>query len=367
MKSIPKHRQLRDWLVTQIESGVYPYGSRLPSENDLAARFGISRQTVRQAIGALEADGFVNRVRGSGTFVADLKSAPRQATRNIGVITTYLDEYIFPSLILGIESVLSRENYTMSLGVTHNRTDNESRTLTNLNLTGFDGLIVEGTKSAMDNPNAPFYENLIQQGIPVVFVNGYYQRLNPMFVTMDDSAAGELACNALIQYGHKRIGAIFKSDDMQGRERYLGYCNALKKAEIDIDEEAVLWYTTEEIGKLFGGNMDTAVLKRLRGCTAVVCYNDQIAVRFAALLKRRGLRVSKDISISSFDNSPLAKKSVYNLTSVVYPGQQIGAMAAEMLLKYLQTGKVQGGVKIPPAIKLRGSIKNLSNHKAKEG
>ena len=74
-----------------------------------------------------------------------------------------------------------------------------------------------------------------------------------------------------------------------------------------------------EIGKLFGGNMDTAVLKRLRGCTAVVCYNDQIAVRFAALLKRRGLRVSKDISISSFDNSPLAKKSVYNLTSVVYP------------------------------------------------
>lgn len=367
MKSTPKHQQLRDWLAQQIENGAYPYGSRLPSENDLATRFGISRQTVRQAVGALEADGLVNRVRGSGTFVAEPSKGPRQPTRNIGVITTYLDEYVFPSLIQGIESVLTRENYTMSLGVTHNSPEKEARTLLNLNLTGFDGLIVEGTKSALPNPNLPFYQGLSRQGIPVVFVNGYYQQPNPMFVAVDDCAAGEMACNALLKYGHTKIGAIFKADDMQGRERFRGFCNAMQKAEAPVEEEAVVWYTTEDAGRLFGGDMDGAVVKRLRGCTAVVCYNDQIAVRLTALLKRRGLRVPKDISISSFDNSYLAKKSVYNLTSVVYPGQQIGAKAAEMLLKYLQTGKEPGGIKIPPVLKLRGSIKNLTNRKTKEG
>ncbi len=342
-----------------METGAYQYGDKLPSENELAIRFGVSRQTVRQAVGVLESEGLVRRVRGSGTFVADPQKLPRQPTGNIGVIATYLDEYIFPSLLRGVESVLAKERYAMSLGVTHNRLENEARALTNINVTGFDGLIVEGTKTACPNPNLPFYESLARQGVPLVFVNGGYPIPQALFVGMDDVAAGELACNTLLKYGHKKIAGILKSDDIQGRQRYAGFSRAMEKAGCPVEEDAVFWYDTESYDHLFGGNADNALLKRLRGFTAVICYNDQTAVRFLAMLKRLGLRAPKDLSIVSFDNSSLAKKSLFNLASVVYPGRQIGEEAARLLVEWLRSGKPGESIKIPPVIKLRGSIKKL--------
>lgn len=68
---IPLYSQLIGIIKRAITSGEAAVGSLLPSEAELCSAFGISRNTVRQAIGALEEDGFVVRKRGKGTFVAD--------------------------------------------------------------------------------------------------------------------------------------------------------------------------------------------------------------------------------------------------------------------------------------------------------
>ncbi len=72
---VPFYFQLAEMLEQEIVSGRWQPGARLPSENDLCARYALSRSTVRQSLGRLEQEGLVTREKGRGTFVAD--SRPR--------------------------------------------------------------------------------------------------------------------------------------------------------------------------------------------------------------------------------------------------------------------------------------------------
>ena len=65
----PMHVQIRNWLVARIDAGEMQEGSRLPSEHELAAQFGVSRPTVRQAVLEMARQGLVSRARGQGTIV----------------------------------------------------------------------------------------------------------------------------------------------------------------------------------------------------------------------------------------------------------------------------------------------------------
>ncbi|MBV9605652.1 MAG: GntR family transcriptional regulator [Solirubrobacterales bacterium] len=72
---VPFYFQLAELLEEEIVSGRWVPGTRVPSENDLGARYGLSRTTIRQALARLEQEGLVSREKGRGTFVSD--SRPR--------------------------------------------------------------------------------------------------------------------------------------------------------------------------------------------------------------------------------------------------------------------------------------------------
>ena len=67
----PKHEALSDWIRDRILAGAFPIGSRLPSENELAKRFQLSRQTVRQAIGTLVRENLLEAKINSAAFEVD--------------------------------------------------------------------------------------------------------------------------------------------------------------------------------------------------------------------------------------------------------------------------------------------------------
>jgi GntR family transcriptional regulator/GntR family frlABCD operon transcriptional regulator len=71
----PQHQRIREALKQQIQRGDFPQGSQLPSENDLSARFGTTRMTVRQALGELVREGFIERQHGKGSFVKSERQA----------------------------------------------------------------------------------------------------------------------------------------------------------------------------------------------------------------------------------------------------------------------------------------------------
>ena len=83
----PVHVSIRDDLRMRITVGEWAAGDRLPSETDLAARYGVARMTVRQAIGALAGEGVVVRRQGLGTFAAE-----RLPTRRVGALLSFTEE-----------------------------------------------------------------------------------------------------------------------------------------------------------------------------------------------------------------------------------------------------------------------------------
>ena len=112
----------------------------------------------------------------------------------------------------GIEHVFAQDGYSSMLFATRNRVDNERKVLTELLDKPIDGLIIEGTKTALPNPNIDLFERFSQLGIPVVFINGFYPDLkNPIYVVADDRQGGRIACEALLKKGHSRIAGIFKA------------------------------------------------------------------------------------------------------------------------------------------------------------
>ena len=128
MKEKAKYIHLFEELKRRILQGEYQNGQRLPGENEMAGEFSMSRQTVRQALSLLEQEGFIQRRQGSGTYVRRVERR-RERSWNVGVVATYISEYIFPSIMRGIEGELSEEGFFPLLSATKNRVDNERRIL----------------------------------------------------------------------------------------------------------------------------------------------------------------------------------------------------------------------------------------------
>jgi GntR family transcriptional regulator of arabinose operon len=98
-----------------------------------------------------------------------------------------------------------------------------------------------------------------------------------------------------------------------------------------ISDHAVFWYTTESRDRIFNQEL----ISKLSECSAVVCYNDEIAFRLIPLLQSTGLNVPQDISVVSFDNSTLSEISPVKITSLSYGDQNIGHVSAQKLMRLI--------------------------------
>lgn len=327
-----KYLRLAAELQAEISSGTF--AERLPTEQELAEAYGVSRQTVRQALERLVANGLIEKRQGSGSRI--LRQHAFGSDR-IAVVTSYIDDYIFPSVLQDIQRVLIQQNYSTLLFATSNTTGGERRLLQDLLNQPLGGLIVEGAKTALPCPNLDLYQRLERTGIPVVFIHGSYRELPDAVCASDDNfGGGYLATRHLITRGHSKIAGIFKSDDIQGHQRYLGYQTALRDVGLPLADGQVLWYTTEERRFLLDFDhkdlLEHFIRYYLKDCTAVVCYNDEIADKLIRLLLTKGRRVPEDVAVVSFDNSYYSDLCPVRITSLAHEAHKLGGMAAQLLL-----------------------------------
>ena len=325
---MPIYQIIASILRDEIRNGQYASGQMLPTEEQLTERFSASRQTIRQALSLLVAEGLISKLRGSGSRVHLQGDLPRSG--NIAVIATYISDYIFPGILREAESVLAANKYTAILAATRNSVYNERNILTDLLAKPIDGMLVEGTKTALPNPNRDLYSRFMERKIPIVFFNGYYPDLSgTVSVYADNFGGGYALVQYLLRSGHKTIAGIFKSDDIQGHQRYSGYLTALRDANCLISDSSVFWYTTENKHELFTEEL----AQKIAECSAVVCYNDEVAFRLIPLLQAHGIRIPQDVSVVSFDNSSLSDISPVKITSLSYGHQNIGRTSAELLMR----------------------------------
>ena len=341
----PKYKALYQWLSERILNGTYQYRQKLPSESALCSQFSLSRQTVRNALAQLETDGYIVRSKGSGSFV---NKKTRRKDKIIGVLFTTIGNYINSDILTGLESVFTKKGYSLLLEQSHNRVENETLFLKKMLESRVSGQIIEGAKSSFPSPNANLYEKLTELRIPYVFVNNYFSNIPGPSVVWDDEQASYLVTEQLIKSGHRNIAGLFRFDEIQGANRYLGYVRALMDNQIPVQEDFISWYSySNQPGEQRRQdlNVDTFTNEILETCTALICYNDFIACHVVPYLTARGVSIPDDLTVVSFDNSDITK--LYDskrIPSVEHPKEKLGELAADILLKYIEDPSANSAV-----------------------
>lgn len=342
----PKYQSIADSLRQEIETGVYSSKQLLPTEHLLCQRFQISRQTVRRALSVLEDEGLITRRQGSGSRLRERAEPGGLLNCTVAVVTTYINDYIFPGILRGMETVLTANSSAPLLFATQNQVSAERKILqTLLTIKGLDGVLIEGSKTALPNPNLDLYQKLIDQGVRLVFINGTYPELSGTpSVLADNYGGGRMLVDYLHQKGHQNIAGIFKNDDMQGTLRYAGYIEALRDLGLALEDRQICWYNTEMRESFLSESFLNATLDGFGGCSAIVCYNDEVAIRIVSHLKKRGVHVPQEMAVVSFDNSQYSELAPVRITSLSHGEQNLGELAATLLLRTLQEEQCQSQV-----------------------
>lgn len=350
-----KYMEIYEYFRDKIKKGEIKPDEKLPTEYEIVDMFSVSRHTVRQSILELERNGLIYREKGRGAFCTDINKKEVIENKIVLVITTYLSDYIFPYIIRGIEETLSKEGYNILLLSTNNQKERETEQLEKLLNYDIAGAIIEPTASALNNVNEEYYVRINKRNIPYVMINSKYNDLTKAFVTMDDELGGYLQTKHLIDNGHTRIAGIFKEDDMQGINRKKGYLKALKESNIDPDYTILGAYKTFE-EKFYPSAFIGNILTLNNRPTAIVCYNDKIALDVIVEARKLGIKIPEELSIIGYDNAEFITAALdFGLTSVNHPKEILGKQAAEMLIKLINKEETNTEVVIKPEIVVRDS------------
>lgn len=358
--SEPKYVWIKTKIKNRIISGQLPVGDKILSEAELTKKFNVSRHTVRLAISELVNEGYVVKKQGSGSFVSDdYLKGQNNSTKTIGVITTYISDYIFPSIIRGLENKLNDKDVSLMLSSTHNNVAKERKSLELMLQNNVDGLIIEPTKSSELNPNLNLFITTMQKKVPIVMLHAKYDELSIPVIAMDDEMAGRIATEHLVELGHQDIAMITKADDQQGKKRVKGYINTLTVNNLTFKQGHIISYLTETFEDL-----PKEIIKLVNSSdapTAFVCYNDQVAILLMQELMKLGKEIPDDFSIVSIDNSYLSTTiPSIQLTSVNHPKEKMGEAAGEWMIEAIENNKFDNNsIFFKPELVVGNSTKEL--------
>lgn len=352
--------QLREIISDSIQKGI----NKLPTEQELAVRYRVSRQTVRAALAVLEDEREIRRIKGSGAYITGLSSLE---DRNIvGILIPDEQQYEYPALINDIRVALAAEGFSCKVYPTHNHVDQERQILQFLLKSPLRALIVEPVKSALPSPNTELYQRLIQRGTSILFLGCAYPQLSQIPVIYEDNLYGAgLLVQSLVEKGHSSIAGIFQMDDQRGLERYQGFLDAMQNQGLTVPDRNICWYTTQELDD-FRQSQDISFLKKfleriIPDCTAFICEDDFIAwllweelslgqekkiathASLSSSLQSTGFKTTSadhsfetTIALAAFNTSYLTTSGLLRATTLTHQTHQPGTLAAQMSINKLK-------------------------------
>ncbi len=250
-------------------------------------------------------------------------------TNNIGVILPFVTNYYFSTVITGIQEIAYDNGFNIVLYVTNDSPERELSIIKNLS-TNLDGLLVS---ISSDSDSCGHFQQLIDNGTPVVFFDRVASNIATSKVMQDDYNGAFEAVEHLINNGYTKIAHIAGPKGLSFTEnRMQGYLAALKKYNIRVNNE---WIIHSGFSQDFG-ETDTY---QLLGCNeipdAIFAVNDSKAIGAMIALKNRNIRIGKEIGVVGFTNDPICTIISPSLTTVAEPAFEIGKLSCELLLKHI--------------------------------
>ncbi len=325
--------------------------SYLPSERDLARVLGVNRGTVRKGLQALEAKGLIARRHGLGNWVLPkLRRGAAVSGARVLVASIWRENMqgyvsdIMAGLAVGAADVGWNVTFTGRVS----RPPGREALLTRLRRRELDGLVLctlvkrEVIAEILD----------IWDG-PAVLVDHHYPDL-PLTSVMDDSCGGARAVvDHFVALGHRRIAYVDLPDRTRNPWRYKGYCAGLRAADIEPDERLVV---TSRIRIDAGLETGRELLAQQDPPSAVLTFDDMMALGVGRAAEERGLVVGRDLALAGYGDKAAATGFSDALTSVSTNMQSVGETAALELSK-LMAGRAQPGelVLVPGELRIRES------------
>ena len=243
----------------------------------------------------------------------------------IGFILPDIENPFFASLIRGAEELAFEKGFNLVICNTNWDNELEAKHLNLVIERKIDGILLV----SCNEPN-PTLEKVLSMHLPLVFVSSPYPEAKANFVGTDSENGGYLAAKHLLELGHREfvvIGGQFNSKAII--QRFNGYKRALYEYNIILNKDDVI------LGD-FSVNSGYRSIKRLlntnRKFTAVLAFNDLIAIGVMNGIKESGITIPDDISVIGFDNIEAASFSGIDLTTISMDNSSMGRLAVEILL-----------------------------------
>jgi LacI family transcriptional regulator len=320
---------------------------------DVAREAGTSQSTASRA---LSGHGYVAPdVRKRLLTVADrlgyvpnlsARTLKQRRSRVVGVVVSDLTNQFYAALAAGAEQALREANYQMLLLGDNSDSDEELagvRTFLAMRAPGV--IMTPASKAAADL--------LVARGIPVVEADRRLATASCDAVVIDNERGARDAVRHLLDLGHRRVALLMTQTTWTtDAGRLQGYRSALAQAGVPYDRKLVA-----KIGRHAGD--EAARIEALLDSakpTAIFAGNNRLAEQTWHLLRKRGMKIPKDISLVAFDDVPWMGMVQPQITAVAQPVFEMGRRAALLLLRRLDDPSCGRTVEmLEPTLVVRGS------------
>jgi LacI family transcriptional regulator len=282
----------------------------------------VSKKTRKKILELAEEMGYR-----SNHFARNLRN---KKTHMIGVIIPRVNSYFMSTVIAGIEKVTNEAGYNLIISQSSESVVKERQCVRTMFNNRVDGLLVS---LAYDTTDTTHFDLFQRKSIPFLFFDRVADDNPWANVLIDNRRASYEATSHLIAQGCRRIVHVTAdSKNNVYRDRLLGYRQALADHDLPFAEDQVIRNTLSQEAGAGAATLIQGMNPRPDG---VFVANDNCAVGCLLALKRSGLRIPEDIAFAGFNNDPVSTVVEPNLTTVNYPGYEMGVVAARNLIHHL--------------------------------
>lgn len=263
-------------------------------------------------------------------------------SRNIGIILPFINNYYFSTVITGIQEVAYGEGYNIILFVTNDSSDREVQIIKGLNTQHLDGLLV----SVSSNAGAASFENLLSDGLPIVFFDRVLPKIAASKVMQDDYNGAADAVSHLLKQGYRNIAHITGPKDLNfTAKRLKGYEDTLRHHGFPVRLE---WTVHSGFSQNDGFRDMEQLLSLSNPPDAIFAVNDRKAVGAMLALKKHGITIGKEIGVIGFTDDPIAEIISPTLSTVAEPAYHIGKQACRLLINHITKNPFQPREEVLP-------------------
>ena len=340
-----RYRKVYEALKEQIETDAFRRGDYLPPEGEIGRLYDVDRSTVRRALKLLVNDGIVEKHAGVGTRVisSSVQAAKAPAGKSIAFLLAKspascerITHPFYASLFYHIEKSCKQKDCSLVYS-TLSEEDRFDQTVA-----GVSGIIF------VNSIGKKHLDRALELKIPCVLVNSRHAGIPSV---MADSFAGTyLTCRHLIGLGHRRIAVASGAPGyVTNTERMRGCLIALLEAGLSLPGNylAETDWEFDSGYRLVRRMLQTAQPRP----TALVCFNDTIALGAIQAALELGLSVPEDLSITGFDNMDQAQYTMPRLTTVDDHVKTISDVTLQSLFGQME-GRETYPVKITTPVEL---------------